>query len=140
MENEYDGNVSSHEQNNKQNDINVSRLINETWNLDVPTLEEAVPVLNRGLRNQFEQVEVAITQCPNLTSYPFCLAASGLCGHMEIIEVGNHEHVYYSSKKKKNVSWNIPYLVNDFRNRRPYFVLGGGMLYEDPNKEVQITL
>ncbi|XP_011632320.1 ester hydrolase C11orf54 homolog [Pogonomyrmex barbatus] len=100
MENEYDGNVSSHEQNNKQNDINLSRLINETWNLDVPTLEEAVPVLNRGLRNQFEQVEVAITQCPNLTSY-FCLAASGLCGHVEIIEVGNHKHVYYPSKKKE---------------------------------------
>jgi len=56
--------------------------------LDVPSLEEVSQVLQKGLSQHFQDVDVSVVQCPDLKQKPFNLAHNGLCGNEKIADVG----------------------------------------------------
>jgi hypothetical protein len=56
--------------------------------LTVPSLEEVRDVLQKGLKQYFETIDVSIVKCPDLRQKPFNLAHSGLCGNEKIADVG----------------------------------------------------
>lgn len=75
----------------------------QSRSLHVPNIEEVAKVLRDGLPSNFMEVQVEVTDCPDLTQQPFTLARSGLGGNPQLIEVGgppylipliNREKVY----------------------------------------------
>ncbi|KAM3961742.1 LOW QUALITY PROTEIN: ester hydrolase C11orf54 homolog [Aphomia sociella] len=53
-----------------------------------PDLNEVVEVLSRGLKSNFETVNVSAVDCPDLTQPPFGLTSPGLSGDEKLIELG----------------------------------------------------
>nr|ADO27824.1 ester hydrolase c11orf54-like protein [Ictalurus furcatus] len=58
------------------------------FQLHVPDLEELCQVLEKGLRKNFEEVKVRVSECPDLTQEPFEFPVKGLCGNPRITDVG----------------------------------------------------
>lgn len=56
--------------------------------LYVPSLQEIADVLNVSLKSNFNEVQVEVVDCPDLTQQPFTLANKGLHGSSRLIEVG----------------------------------------------------
>ncbi|KAG2459411.1 CK054 hydrolase, partial [Polypterus senegalus] len=45
-------------------------------------------VLQNGLQESFESVQVSVVECPDLTQHPFSFPVKGICGHPRITDVG----------------------------------------------------
>ncbi|XP_033228223.1 ester hydrolase C11orf54 homolog [Belonocnema kinseyi] len=56
--------------------------------LYVPCLEELKAVLKEDLSKNYAEVSVEVVDCPDLMKLPFSLAASGLEGNPEILDMG----------------------------------------------------
>ncbi|KAJ7320081.1 hypothetical protein JRQ81_019592 [Phrynocephalus forsythii] len=54
----------------------------------VPALEEVAGVLQKGLKENFADVQVSVVDCPDLTQEPFKFPAKGICGNPRIADVG----------------------------------------------------
>lgn len=60
----------------------------DRFQLFVPKFEEAVRVFEKELKKWFSKVTVRAVDCPDLSSKPFQVAATGLCGNTKTIQVG----------------------------------------------------
>ena len=49
----------------------------ENLSLHFPNLSELSDVIQAGLKENFKEAFCSVTNCPNLTEKPFCLAAPG---------------------------------------------------------------
>lgn len=58
------------------------------YSFHVPSLEELVGVLQKGLKDNFADVQVSVVDCPDLTKQPFTFPVRGICGKTRIAEVG----------------------------------------------------
>ena len=60
-----------------------------------PSLEELATLFGEKLKNYFENVEVLVTECPDLTKAPFNLVGRGLCSQSpqtnKVIDVGGEK-------------------------------------------------
>ncbi|XP_039612934.1 ester hydrolase C11orf54 homolog isoform X2 [Polypterus senegalus] len=63
-------------------------MATEKLALHVPSLEELCTVLQNGLQESFESVQVSVVECPDLTQHPFSFPVKGICGHPRITDVG----------------------------------------------------
>ncbi|XP_024587066.1 ester hydrolase C11orf54 homolog [Neophocaena asiaeorientalis asiaeorientalis] len=71
------------------------------YSFHVPSLEELVGVLQKGLRDNFADVQVSVVDCPNLTKEPFTFPVKGICGKTRIAEVGGVPYLLPLINKKK---------------------------------------
>jgi hypothetical protein len=69
--------------------------------LNPPSLEELAECINAGLSQNFKDLSVTVTQCPDLRQAPFNLAGSGLCGNPRIADVGGQQNLAPSPKLNK---------------------------------------
>ncbi|XP_045673985.1 ester hydrolase C11orf54 homolog isoform X2 [Phyllostomus hastatus] len=67
----------------------------------VPSLEELVGVLQKGLKDNFADVQVSVVDCPDLTKEPFTFPVKGICGKTRIAEVGGVPYLLPLVNKKK---------------------------------------
>lgn len=58
------------------------------FSFHVPSLEELAEVLQKGLKENFADVQVSVVDCPDLSKEPFAFPAKGICGKTRIAEVG----------------------------------------------------
>ncbi|CAL7951188.1 unnamed protein product [Xylocopa violacea] len=93
-------------------------------NLHVPSLDEIKNVLKEGLVKNFEEVEVEVIDCPDLTQEPFTLAASGLNGNPTIFEIGGPSFLLPTVQKNK--LYDIQQLLNHLGFKKDTFVVGAG--------------
>lgn len=68
--------------------LDMKTLPIERKPLHIPPLEEIAEVLNNGLKQHFQEVQVEVVDCPNLTQLPFTLANGGLNGNTHLMDVG----------------------------------------------------
>jgi hypothetical protein len=73
--------------------------------LTVPSLEEVRDVLQKGLKQNFETIDVSIVKCPDLRQKPFNLAHSGLCGNEKIADVGGPPYLIPFPQRDKIYSF-----------------------------------
>ncbi|TGZ37319.1 hypothetical protein DBV15_07922 [Temnothorax longispinosus] len=119
--------------NNMQNDDNLPEVIDMTCSLHQPSLKELASVMNLSLAHHFNHVAVNVVECPNLLTSPYFLPAPGICGDAQVIEFGNHEHLYNPSKNKR-VSWILPQYINQYTSGTCH-VIGNTMSRGIPNKD-----
>jgi hypothetical protein len=72
--------------------------------LSPPSLQELVPCIAAGLRGNFKEVSVDVTDCPDLRQKPFCLAAEGLSGNARIADVGGPANLAPTPKLDRKYS------------------------------------
>ncbi|XP_071632261.1 ester hydrolase C11orf54 homolog [Temnothorax longispinosus] len=120
--------------NNMQNDDNIPEVIDMTCSLHQPDLEELASLMNVHLAPYFNHVAANVIECPDLLAPPYFLRAPGICGDAQVIEFGNEEHLYNTSKNKE-VSWFLPQYINRY-TRGSCLVIGNTMSREIPNKNV----
>jgi hypothetical protein len=95
--------------------------------LDPPPLEELVPIISKGLEQNYRYVSVTLTQCPDLTKPPFYLAAPGLCGNESIIDLGGPPYLHPVPDFSKKYS--IPSIIaqvskSENQNEEGRFAIG----------------
>ncbi|XP_063060134.1 ester hydrolase C11orf54 homolog [Engraulis encrasicolus] len=66
----------------------TSKSQTEKFQLHVPTLDKLREVLEEGLKRNFADAEVTVTECPDLTQEPFKFPVKGLCGKPRVTDVG----------------------------------------------------
>jgi hypothetical protein len=77
------------------------------FDVNVAPIEEVCRVLQKGLTQYFESVDVSVVECPDLRQSPFNLAQSGLCGRPKTADIGGVPNLvplvqrdkYYSFKE-----------------------------------------
>ncbi|XP_055471517.1 ester hydrolase C11orf54 homolog [Psammomys obesus] len=67
----------------------------------VPNLEELAEVLQKGLKDNFADVQVSVVDCPDLRKEPFNFPVKGICGQTRIAEVGGVPYLLPLVNKKK---------------------------------------
>lgn len=67
----------------------------------MPSLEELAEVLQKGLTDNFADVQVSVVDCPDLTKEPFTFPVRGICGQTRIAEVGGVPYLLPLVNKKK---------------------------------------
>lgn len=63
--------------------------------LHVPPLEELASLLNAALASNFAEIEVKITDCPDLSAAPYSLAGKGLCGNSRLLDIGGEFNLFF---------------------------------------------
>lgn len=91
-----------------------------------PSLEELAELFNKKLKEYFENVEVSVSDCPNLTEPPFNLVARGLSSKdttNKVIDVGGEKFLAPIARLDKP-DYNIVQIAKDsgFANR--FHILG----------------
>ncbi|XP_059042493.1 ester hydrolase C11orf54 homolog isoform X2 [Mustela lutreola] len=71
------------------------------YSFHVPSLEELAGVLQKGLKDNFADVQVSVVDCPDLTKEPFTFPVKGICGKTRIAEVGGVPYLLPLVKKEK---------------------------------------
>ena len=69
--------------------------------LYTPNLEEFVGVLQKGLKDNFADVQVSVVDCPDLAKEPFTFPVIGICGKTRIAGVGGMPYLLSLVNKKK---------------------------------------
>ncbi|XP_026477083.1 ester hydrolase C11orf54 homolog [Ctenocephalides felis] len=81
--------------------LKFSDLKYEEKDLHIPSLQEVKEVLSGKLPNNFTHVSVDIVECPDLTQKPFCLAAPGLSGNPNLLELGGAPYLLPLVQREK---------------------------------------
>ncbi|KAJ8679874.1 hypothetical protein QAD02_015661 [Eretmocerus hayati] len=92
--------------------------------LHVPTLEEVKNVFIGALKQNFEEAEVEVVDCPNLTEEPFTLAAPGIGGRLNIVEVGGPPFLLPLVQRDK--VYEIKSLIKELKYGDRAFAAGAG--------------
>ncbi|KAG7204034.1 hypothetical protein KM043_001893 [Ampulex compressa] len=92
--------------------------------LHIPPLDEIKNVLVEALTGNFEDVNVEIVDCPDLTAEPFTLAAPGLCGKATVLEVGGPSFLLPTVQKNK--LYDIQPILEKLNYGDEAFVIGAG--------------
>lgn len=79
----------------------------EKFAFHVPSLEELVGVLQKGLKENFADVQVSVVDCPDLTQEPFTFPLKGICGKPRIADVGGVPYLLPLVQKDKVYDLNI---------------------------------
>ncbi|KAB1282634.1 Ester hydrolase C11orf54-like protein [Camelus dromedarius] len=92
----------------------------------VPSLEELVGVLQKGLKENFADVQVSIADCPDLTKEPFTFPVKGICGKTRITDVGGVPYLLpLVKKKKKKKVYDLNKIAKEVQSPGA-FILGAG--------------
>lgn len=73
----------------------------ESCSLHLPALEEIAAVLESGLKKNYEDVQVEVVDCPDLTQEPFEFPVKGLCGKSRIADVGGVPYLVPTARPDK---------------------------------------
>uniref|UniRef100_A0A3B1K350 Chromosome 11 open reading frame 54 n=1 Tax=Astyanax mexicanus TaxID=7994 RepID=A0A3B1K350_ASTMX len=95
----------------------------EKYQIHVPSLEELSEVLEKGLRNNFEDAKVCVAECPDLSQAPFQFPVKGLCGKPRITDVGGVPYLIPLVHKDKVYNMNT---VSKELELPGAFILGAG--------------
>ncbi|MBZ3884745.1 Ester hydrolase C11orf54 [Sciurus carolinensis] len=76
-------------------------MAHSEFSFHVPSLEELAAVLQKGLKDNFADVQVSVVDCPDLTKEPFTFPVKGICGKTRIAEVGGVPYLIPLVNKKK---------------------------------------
>uniref|UniRef100_A0A2K5JP29 DUF1907 domain-containing protein n=1 Tax=Colobus angolensis palliatus TaxID=336983 RepID=A0A2K5JP29_COLAP len=71
------------------------------FSFHVPSLEELAGVMQKGLKDNFADVQVSVVDCPDLTKEPFTFPVKGICGKTRIAEVGGVPYLLPLVNQKK---------------------------------------
>nr|XP_011744217.1 ester hydrolase C11orf54 homolog [Macaca nemestrina] len=71
------------------------------FSFHVPSLEELAGVMQKGLKDNFADVQVSVVDCPDLTEEPFTFPVKGICGKTRIAEVGGVPYLLPLVNQKK---------------------------------------
>ncbi|XP_003468610.2 ester hydrolase C11orf54 homolog [Cavia porcellus] len=71
------------------------------FSFHVPSLSELAEVMQKGLKDNFAEVQVSVVDCPDLTKEPFTFPVKGICGKTRIAEVGGVPYLMPLVNKKK---------------------------------------
>jgi len=80
-------------------DSNSLRVENKP--LAIIPLEQIAEVLEAGLAKNYQECEVKVVPCPDLSSEPWGLAAKGLCGSTRILDIGGVPYLMPNVMKEK---------------------------------------
>ncbi|KAG8225264.1 hypothetical protein J437_LFUL006497 [Ladona fulva] len=69
--------------------------------LHTPPIKEIAEVLESGLTSNFAEVNVEVTDCPDLTQPPFKFACKGLGGNPKLVEVGGPPYLLPTPDRTK---------------------------------------
>uniref|UniRef100_T1J6L6 DUF1907 domain-containing protein n=1 Tax=Strigamia maritima TaxID=126957 RepID=T1J6L6_STRMM len=89
-----------------------------------PEANELRSVLEKGLKNSFEEASVQIIDCPNLKKEPFNLAAKGICGRPTLIDVGGVRNL--QPVPLRNKIYNLDKLTQIAHNPEAFLMGAGG--------------
>ena len=92
--------------------------------LHVPSLNEIKDVLQEGLAKNFDEAQVEIVDCPDLTAEPFTLAAPGLNGNATLLEIGGPSYLLPSVQRNK--LYDVEQLLNHLQYSKDSLVVGAG--------------
>ncbi|XP_027194170.2 ester hydrolase C11orf54 homolog [Dermatophagoides pteronyssinus] len=99
----------------------------EKYSLNQLNIDEIVTSIDDGLKKLFEYCHVTLEECPDLTKPPFNLAASGLCGHPSIADIGSVSNLAPVPDRKKIYTFeHIAHIVTDGINMNNCFMIGAG--------------
>ncbi|RZB40837.1 DUF1907 domain containing protein [Asbolus verrucosus] len=104
-------------------EVDYSTFSVEKKPLDQPPLDELAKVLNKGLKSNFQEVEVSVVDCPDLTLEPFTLARKGLNGHPKLVEIGGVPYLLPLVQKKKVYDLKK---ITTIVKANPAFIIGAG--------------
>ncbi|XP_030648286.1 ester hydrolase C11orf54 homolog [Chanos chanos] len=93
--------------------------------LHVPDLEELCQVLEKGLKQNFADASVRVTDCPDLTQHPFQFPVKGLCGKPRITDVGGVPYLIPMVQAHKIYNMNT---VSKELELPGAFILGAGAI------------
>jgi hypothetical protein len=93
--------------------------------LDPPPLEDLTDCIRTGLLQNFENVEVSVTQCPDLREKPFNLAGAGLGGSPKVADIGGQANLAPVPKLDKTYSFLDAIKAMDIDDDHG-FILGAG--------------
>lgn len=98
----------------------------QNYNLPKTSLEELVPILQSALGQNYAEVHVEVTQCPDLREPPFHLAAPGLGGTPVIADIGGQPNLFPIPKTDKLYS--MIDIAKDSMNMSPAhgLIIGAG--------------
>ena len=109
--------------------------------LSNPPLEDVKAVLQKGLSKNFENVEVSVVQCPDLTQAPFNLASKGLCGNSRILDIGGVPYLVPLAQKNKLYDMKDYPKFTGMSSKEDCLIIGAGAApwtYLERNAEVLI--
>ncbi|XP_034148849.1 ester hydrolase C11orf54 homolog isoform X1 [Esox lucius] len=86
-------------------------------------MDKQLPVLQKGLKNNFADVQVCVVDCPDLTEDPFRFPVKGLCGSPRITDVGGVPYLVPLVKVDKDYNMNS---VSKDLELPGAFILGAG--------------
>mmetsp|Transcript_27805 Transcript_27805/g.30899 ORF Transcript_27805/g.30899 Transcript_27805/m.30899 type:complete len:328 (-) Transcript_27805:24-1007(-) len=93
--------------------------------LHMPPMEEVVETLQTALKANYKEVEVAIVDCPDLSSPPWDLAAKGICGDNCILDVGGVKNMDYPINHVPLKQWDIEELAKRVGMPGGFFIGAG---------------
>ena len=64
----------------------------ESGKFDIPSLEDVAKSLNIGLKENYEQVNIEVVDCPNLKDWG--CPSEGISGNEKIIDVGGEPYMH----------------------------------------------
>lgn len=93
--------------------------------LNPPSLQDLATCISTGLRSNFKDVSVSITECPDLRQAPYNLAGAGLGGNPRVADIGGQAHLAPIPKRDKIYSL-LDMTRSMEMNQETGFILGAG--------------
>ncbi|CAD5231414.1 unnamed protein product [Bursaphelenchus xylophilus] len=81
--------------------MEASRKLDVKLDLLSPELEELAPILNVEMENYFQEIDVDIVDCPDLTKPPFNMTSRGFGPDLRIAEVGGVGNLFPKIRRDK---------------------------------------
>jgi len=111
--------------------------------LSLPNLEDVKSVLQKGLAENFDNVEVSVVECPDLTQAPFNLASKGLCGNPRVLDIGGVPYLVPIAQKNKLYDMKDYPKLTGFSSKEDCLIIGAGAApwtYLERNAEMMPNL
>ena len=100
-----------------------------------------VPLCSQGLAENFDNVEVSVVECPDLTQAPFNLASKGLCGNPRVLDIGGVPYLVPIAQKNKLYDMKDYPKLTGFSSKEDCLIIGAGAApwtYLERNAEVLV--
>ena len=95
----------------------------------------------QGLAENFDNVEVSVVECPDLTQAPFNLASKGLCGNPRVLDIGGVPYLVPIAQKNKLYDMKDYPKLTGFSSKEDCLIIGAGAApwtYLERNAEVLV--
>ncbi|KAK6625401.1 hypothetical protein RUM43_005698 [Polyplax serrata] len=120
--------------------VKIDNSMVESFSLSSVPLEELADLLNERLKSNFEDVDVTVSDCPDLSEAPFTLACKGLTGKAVIVDVGGVPYLLPRPLREKLYDLRD---IGKLLNLDPCYITGAGAgpwPYAGTNCEMMINL